>query len=302
MPNMTPEQERVERLAELELHLVDSDAWKLRSRLMAFDTSREIFRRNFGAVHRAIVAHKPVTRESAIRIHESHRLRDEQQLEILRHFHNFVASASSLVDHSRNFYRELYEPGGFIPEYQARVDSDFVGDGISQFVVQMRNAFLHGEAPLIGTHSSFGANDSLLSSVVYLDKADLLGRSFSGAAKKYLVGCRDRINLEQVVAAYYEKVVSFHGWFKSEQTQVHKKELDYIESVFVEIRKLGGGGLAELQPASADEHPFSDKQIELIAYYIAHVEGWSDGRDKLHWSMAIERLKELRDRTGAEIV
>ena len=63
--------------------------------------------------------------------------------------HNFLASASALIDHARKFYREMYESELQMPSYQSKITEAFSNDGLSQFVVGLRQYCLHYRSLII---------------------------------------------------------------------------------------------------------------------------------------------------------
>ncbi len=64
--------------------------------------------------------------------------------------HNYVASAQSLVDHSRNLYEgKLNESIRPFSDYKERVEKDFAYDPLARFVICLRHYCQHYKAPTI---------------------------------------------------------------------------------------------------------------------------------------------------------
>jgi len=69
------------------------------------------------------------------------------QLEIVCLLHNYLASAKTLIDHTRILVEELYKNTDFWAEYEARKKETFIDSPLAQFVQNLRNyrAFLKSQ-------------------------------------------------------------------------------------------------------------------------------------------------------------
>lgn len=183
--------------------------------------------------------------------------------------HNFVASALSLVDHTRVLHRQLYEPEGAIPEYQTEVDSRFVDDPLSQFVIKLRQMAQHYRLPSIGSTTKVSnIRDGIAGSVqISLRRTDL--RKFDGwtaPANKFLDSAGDEIDLRTVVSEYYEHVDAFQAWFAQRQREVHGVLPDVYQHVLTHGFKAGPrselrdleAGIAKLEAKPTKELTFGD--------------------------------------------
>ncbi len=227
------------RRAELQDELVASDAYQLVARLRTFELSLEIFHRNFRDLEAAIQRHMATDVAGVIRIATNHQLRHEDQIEMTRHLHNFVAAAMSLVDHTRVFYHELYEPQNVIPDYQEQINNRFVTDKVANFVKCLRQFCQHYRLPLIATQLRIDVEQQEIESGVSLRKQDLLQFSaWTRPAKDYLDNMPDQIELIAVFADYRDRINDFYRWFKQKQRDVHKTELEYYDATVAELRRL----------------------------------------------------------------
>lgn len=75
--------------------------------------------------------------------------------DVVCYIHNYVASALSLIDHTRNLYNKLYVPAQQFPDYQERVTAEFVQDPLAQFVVCLRLYCQHYKAPNITVETTY---------------------------------------------------------------------------------------------------------------------------------------------------
>lgn len=160
---------------------------------------------------------------------------DALQREIGRLLHNFVASANTLIDTTRRLY-EKYENGAF-PDYQTKIDSEFVTDPLSRFVKGLRNYAVHYEAPPLISKISFsiGENGNLKSQIV-LPSKKLLGFKWDAEAKRYITDCGEEIVLDSVVNDYYHKVSNFYNWFYRRLNEIHEPDLSRINAKKEELK------------------------------------------------------------------
>src|SRR5438445_7621838 len=98
-------------------------------------------------------------------------------MEVNRLFHNFLAGAQTLVEHTRNFVREHYPSGPLRVAYDQKVEAEFSNDGLSRFIQDLRNYMLHRGLP--NNSMSITARNFLLlgrvevATTVALSKKDL---------------------------------------------------------------------------------------------------------------------------------
>ena len=144
-------------------------------------------------------------------------LRDRQaakywHAEVVRLFHNWLASAGSLVDHGRNVTR----PGGVFTEgtretYVSRIKREFDNDRFHRFIQKLRNYTLHCDLPLTGLTMGGSLRNGVTQADwrqgVFLDLDGLREWSgWTGLAGEYLDGCETNPFLLDLVVAYSEKV------------------------------------------------------------------------------------------------
>jgi hypothetical protein len=112
-------------LARIQQEIIESPAWELNQRLMLFELSLEVFKRNYTQLRAKTDAHLPADAESFVRTMRNHAQIREDQIEITRLLHNFVAAAKSLVDHTRRLYDNLYRTANLIPTYPEEIRTRF---------------------------------------------------------------------------------------------------------------------------------------------------------------------------------
>lgn len=217
-------------LYELSKVIESSEGWIVEQQLKLLDASVEIFAANYRELKQVLDAFgKPELAMKILQRQDRDAVMRAGQIETLRRFHNFLASATTLVHHSRRTANRLYANLPFIAEYSARVEQDFRDSPLTQFIHRLRNYFLHQTLPPLAAHIEFG--DTITSSMT-LDTADLRRwREWNHQSRIYLESADDELNLADVVEAYKNHVEQFHKWFVKRQLQVHSQ-------AFAELRRL----------------------------------------------------------------
>ena len=71
-------------------------------------------------------------------------------MDVMCHFHNFLAAAKTLVDHTRCFITDHYKSTSIEQAYTQKIAADLANDEVVKFVQDLRNYMLHKALP----HSS----------------------------------------------------------------------------------------------------------------------------------------------------
>jgi len=132
--------------------------------------------------------------------------------EITRHLHNFLGSASSLVDHVRRTLRKRDTPAK--SRLEAGVQSLMV-EGAWPFVRNLRNVAHHHHLPFMGHTVNFGQTPNGLgftNAAIELSKADLLEwEDWSADAKRFLDACEENIPLLPIVRRAGQALLDLHA-------------------------------------------------------------------------------------------
>lgn len=189
---------------------------------------------------------------------ENRWIRHEARREVGFLLHNFVAAAKSLIDHSRAVYRHLYKPKGLIPDYQAEIDRRFLSDPLSRFVVDLRRMAQHYRLPSISITHHFEniGSDTKVDTRLVLSVADLgTFQEWTAPASGYLDRAGKDIDISTLARNYYDHVIAFYGWFRTEQKKVHGE----TPAVYAYLTKHG-------------PHSDSDRILAQIADNVAQIE------------------------------
>lgn len=170
---------------------------------------------------------------------EAHReAGDQVHREISRLMHNFLASAKTLVDHTRAFLHEHYENTPIRNAYQARIDTEFANDEICRFVHDLRNYMLHRG---LSYSKMFLTIDQVMGLRVgiALDASTLKEWSnWSGTSKKFLMKQGEDIDPSTLFSAYYQKIMDLQTWLRDALRAYHRDDLDQLAALQSKLRSL----------------------------------------------------------------
>lgn len=171
---------------------------------------------------------------SAIQLFSLHNLGalEKFSADITWSFHNYLASAASLIDHTRVFYQSHFANSDKFTEYQGKVDKLFATDQLSQFIKGLRNYCLHYKLPFL-THSlTFDiavGNEPIAFVRLATDTLKKWG-SWNSTAKKYLETSSEFVDLKKITNDYGNKVNDFYSWFEARVRDIYKKEFEKLRS------------------------------------------------------------------------
>jgi hypothetical protein len=180
----------------------------------------------------------------------SHEHRDagiQVHRESMRLFHNFLASAKSLIDHTRVFVEDTYADTAIHSLYNEHMATTFATDHLSKFVNDLRNYMVHKGLP--GCQMSFGMKNigpggqCVIESTVSLTKDDLLAWDrWHRLSREYLESSPSHIKLSSIAATYGDKVLSFYSWFDATLDEFHSKDLSELKKLQLQHAALEASG------------------------------------------------------------
>lgn len=155
--------------------------------------------------------------------------------ELSRHVHNFVASAKTLVDHTRVFVEEHYENTPVLSSFRDQITSTFTNDPVSKFVHDLRNYMLHKGLPnshmfmFFEQHPKKPERGAKLTTGIRLDTASLLEwSSWTAPAKRYIEQAGEHINIHQFSEEYLVRINRFHSWLEAMLHEHHAADLAHL--------------------------------------------------------------------------
>jgi hypothetical protein len=160
------------------------------------------------------------------------------QLENMRHLHNFLAGASTLIDHTRVMVRRLYANHPFQHEYQAKRAEIFNGTGPAGLVKGLRNWMVHkGIVPVVIV-TTFEPRTT--SSIVLNIKELRLYDGWDGQTKAFLSSCDSDPRLLNIVESYHAKVEHLYTWLGERMSQIHSAAFTELAELQDEYRRVSG--------------------------------------------------------------
>lgn len=226
----------------LSLQVYQSEAYQIYTRFQTFAGNYFVFERNYQELNKLLsAAQDPKTfldlwiqskiPEMVIVIRELTRL-----------LHNFLASAKTLVEHTRALVDDWYKGTEFAEEYQKEIQKRFIGNPITGFVEDLRNYSLHFRLPFTGaivrfvedpTTKEFEPNQSFI-----LPKAELMKwQNWSNKGKVYLESANEEISIQQIVDMYFQDVSSFHSWMLQRLEDIHSEDLRWLDEMAQRVDK-----------------------------------------------------------------
>ncbi|MDD2524073.1 MAG: hypothetical protein PHT81_04420 [Endomicrobiaceae bacterium] len=171
---------------------------------------------------------------SMMDVNKRHKMNSYQK-EILRHTHNFVASVQSLIDHSRNLYKNIES---VFTDYPNKIETTFTNNPLTQFVICLRQFFQHYKIPYISASLRFDSTQVDFEKKILLNKNDLLEfDSWKSSAKEYLNSHKDNIDLYQTIKDYYIHITDFYHWFYNRLNEIYKNDIEKVNNKYTEYKK-----------------------------------------------------------------
>lgn len=216
----------------------DCDGAKFLARLKLHRLSHNVFRRNFKELILALQKIQVPSIIEQINNDKKGLTQDFLHEEIVRFFHNFLASAKTLVDHSRIFVEETYSETSFYAEYLNKVEAEFKYDGLATFIHDLRNYILHKGIPLTSLKTSIipekSIEKSILIDVVTLRK----WKKWTKFSKDFISTLSESEKLLNLIEDYYKKVERFYQWFHSRLFELHDQDIKYLKILDSKFNKL----------------------------------------------------------------
>ena len=135
--------------------------------------------------------------------------------EINRRMHNFVASAKTLVDHTRVFITTKYRGTSIFDDYRNKISKEISNYPVVSFVHDIRNYMLHKGLPpskmFFEAKPADDGNGYEFNTGVYYDSDDLLSwKKWSTGSVKYIKSHNEKIHIKDFCVEYLNIISGFH--------------------------------------------------------------------------------------------
>lgn len=165
-----------------------------------------------------------------------------------RHFHNFLTSITTLVDHTRHLMKRDFVKKDHQQEYQIAVKTNFASDPLAQFLQDFRNYITHYAIPSIGFTKQFGSTlaDSKPGEL-YVDLAHLEKRfNWSAPSRMFIEQNKPKIRMLKLVDDYEMKARGFTDEFMALFRKHRGQELNEVVSLMQESNDLWTNMIGEM--------------------------------------------------------
>jgi hypothetical protein len=197
--------------------------YRLLQLLTAHSMSKNILSGNCFQLRKLLeVIHDPQNIDRFWAIENRQHLRDLQS-EAIRHFHNFLASVKTAVEHTRNFMRDNAIRPEHQAEYQEKIDQVFVNDPLSKFLEDFRNFMLHRSLPL----TEMTLDISTSASTLYVDLIKMEDwEEWKEPSRRFIAANKPKVSMMRLIDEYEEKAKAFYEWFYPRFQHYYEREID----------------------------------------------------------------------------
>jgi len=155
-------------------------------------------------------------------------------MDVNRLFHNYLASAKTLVDHTRVFVDKNYEKTSIQQAYYQKVQETFSNDPLCRFIQDLRNYIVHrglpnSEMSLTVTNDKESGSQEF-DTTVSLDRESLLEwTKWSKKSRRYLDQSNRKLRISDISVNYGTRVVDFYNWLEAKLEKFHTDEIAEFE-------------------------------------------------------------------------
>jgi hypothetical protein len=160
--------------------------------------------------------------------------------DVNRHFHNFLTSITTLVDHTRNLMKKDFVKPEHREEYQNKVKAVFATDPLTQFLQDFRNYITHYAIPHIGLKEKIGSahsNPEPIKLFIDLDHLEIRF-NWSSPSRKFIEMNKPEMRMLKLVDDYGLKSKNFYDELMLTFQKHLGRELHEVRSMMQESNNL----------------------------------------------------------------
>lgn len=151
--------------------------------------------------------------------------REQALREVTRLLHNFVAAATSIVDHAKALHRRLHEKTNSFPDFKVELDKRFFRNGLAVFVRELRNHLLHSAVIGLGATMQWTRDSHETVRTVCIAKSKLTITRWPKEAQDFLQTIPDQnVNVTKTVDDYRAIVEQFVEWLYARFRTIHEED------------------------------------------------------------------------------
>lgn len=203
--------------------------------LRALQSSFQVFEMNF---HELMCCLQPLTDvRQSLSLYNQQKMENVDALiaETKRLLHNFLASAKSLVDHTRVIVKRLYEGHVFLDEYESKMNQDLAQNPVQKFIQRLRNYTQHYTLPILALQISFSDD---LNFNVKMDVKVLKRWNDWKSSKTYLETLGDNFCIATLASEYYALIYDFYTWLMNRQQELHQTDFENLRRMEEELKAM----------------------------------------------------------------
>jgi hypothetical protein len=230
---------------EMKQAMRQSEGARLYSDLLALQRSLQVFLGNCDQLLGFMSSHldDPLA-QMRLWAHENREGFNRFLDEVERLYHNVVAAAMSLREHSyrvRDNWLGQAQSDTLREKYDRRVRQVFAESRTAQLVEGLRIIVQHRKLPRLRGHAEWRQGEAFTSKV-HLDRDDLLEwDGWSPEIRAFLEGDEEDVELDELVTEYRGAVVGFHTWFGSAVRARNAEALEDLERRRQELAEYASG-------------------------------------------------------------
>lgn len=172
-------------------------------------------------------------------------VREQIEAEVDQRLHNYVASAATLVDHTRRMLTK-YEDTRFYEAYEAR-RSTISHSPVARFIKDLRNYLLHRELPFVGNtvtigRTSEGTFEDARAEMELLCSSLLSWDGWTAPARDFIRASGDTIKLRDVLTQHIALIRELYKWVGEQYHGLHRFEIAMFNELVDEYNWAISGG------------------------------------------------------------
>jgi hypothetical protein len=213
---MNENEQKLRRYWELQQEFYASEGVKLYNASLAQRSACYTFQVNFNELHEFIKLHFTLESEHKLGDFNHREPLHQFLIELTRRLHNFLASATSLMDNTHSFVIHAYgRRSDLYKEYRQALSQTIEKSIVCEFTADLRNFFTHVGAPFIDSVMGGSAAIGRERYTLRLNTEKMRrSRPWSNGAQQYIEANSNDIDLEAYVVDYYQKIVAFQEFLQ----------------------------------------------------------------------------------------
>ena len=246
-------------LLYLKKELIKTEGYKIINKIHLFSTSLYVFKANY----QELISYLESQIEKPNEDEWGRFDMNEPMINVMRLFHNFVASVYTLIETTRKFYKDECAPIGKVTDFEKQIKERFASSPVACIVKDLRILFQHRSIPPI-SFAIMESGKDISDAKFYWSAEELLisYNKWSSGAKQYIDNSPNgEINAKTISQDYFILTQSFYDWFIMEYL---KDSQDIIKEYEVLRGKIVSIEIEEETPRFLDVNNMNYSPLNMI--------------------------------------